>query len=221
MRGVDRGTGVAMAPGTWFWVIGVVVLVAGLGIGWPRRRGRNGLRVLAGLLLLAIAAGAMFSGFALRPYQWVRADAPIAQVALRQLAVQSFEATLTGPGREPAVLPLHGDEWQVGVRVLRWELPPGPRPMAGLERLSGRHGDPKQEAATPGDVHDLRAHPDFWTVRQRWLAPFPVADAQWGSTEAMPMLDGTRFDVFVDAHGGLRVEAADEDSRRLLRAAGW
>ena len=210
-----------MTLSTLLWLAAAVGVVLALGVGWPRRkRGRNGLRLLAGAVLLGLAAVALLGGLLLREYQWLRADAPIARITLHQVGPQSFSATLEAGGRLPLELPLHGDEWQLDARVVRWRVP-GLPPMVRLERLAGRYGDPKQEATAPRDVHDLRARWDFWQFREASLSGVPIADARWGSAAFLPMLDGATYEVFVDAREALVARPADAKTERLLREAGW
>jgi hypothetical protein len=214
-----------MTLSTWLWLAAALALALALVVGWPRRRGRrNGLRVLAGLVLLGIAAAALLGGLLLRQYHWIADDVPIAHLSLHQAGPQSFQATLEAPGRMPVTLPLHGDEWQLDARVIRWKLPvalAGVPPMVRLERLSGRYGDPKQDATAQRDVHDLRARWDFWQFQQRWLGRSVLADARWGSAAYLPMLDGASYNVFANPRGGLVAKPADDDTERLLREAGW
>jgi hypothetical protein len=210
-----------MAPGTTLWLVAAAGLVLALGIGWPRRKARHkALRATAGLVLLAIAAVAATGGVLLREYRWLREGDPVARVGLHQLASQSFEATLQSAGRAPSRLPLHGDEWQLDARVVQWRLPALP-PMVRLERLAGRYGDPKQDATARHDHHDLRARWDFWQAREGALARWPIADSRWATLAPMPMLEGTTYDVFVDARGALVAKPADAATVQRLKAAGW
>jgi hypothetical protein len=220
-----------MSLSTWLWLAAALAAALALAVGWPRRRGRgrgrgrrNGLRALSGVALLVLAAVALVGGLLLRQYQWLLEDVPVATISLRQLGPQSFEATLASPGRAAATLPLHGDEWQLDARVIRWKLPAalaGVRPMYSLERLSGRYGDPKQELTARRDVHDLRARWDFWQFQQRWLSSLPLADARWGSAAYLPMIDGANYNVMLAPRGGLVAKPADDDTARKLREAGW
>jgi hypothetical protein len=213
-----------MALSTWLWLVAAVLVLMALVVGTPRRKRRNGLRALAGLMLLGFAFVAGLAGLLLRQYHWLMDDVPVAHIALHQLGPQSFEATLAAPGRKTVTLPLHGDEWQLDARVIRWRVPAllaGVPPMYRLERLSGRYGDPKQELTATRDVHDLRARWDFWTFRQRYLAQLPLADARWGSAAYLPMRDGASYNVFLNPRGGLVAKPADQDTERLLREAGW
>jgi len=188
----------------------------------PRRRGWLGLALGALALVLALALAGL--GGLLRGYHWLVADVPVAQVSLRQLGPQHFEATLSLDGQPPRTLELRGDEWQLDARVIRWTLPgrlAGLPPVYRFERLSGRYGDPGQELEGPRSVHDLRTGWDFWEFRQRWLARWPVADARWGSAAYLPMLDGAVYQVSLAPGGGLVAKPADAATEALLREAGW
>ena len=188
------------------------------------RRGAALLRRFSGLVLVVVALGLAGAGLLLRQYRWLLEDVPAATITLRQEAPQRFAATLAIDGQPPREYLLHGDEWQLDARVIRWTLPAqlgGVPPVYAFERLSGRYGDPKQELSGERSVHDLRDEADFWTFHQRWLAGLPIADARWGSAAYLPMLDGARYVVHVAPRGGLVAKPADEATERLLDAAGW
>jgi hypothetical protein len=182
------------------------------------------LRWLLGLILIGFALALGTAGLLLRQYVWLLEDVPVANLQLRQLQPQHYQATLRAGDAEPKVFDLRGDEWQLDARVLRWRLPAvlaGMPPVYSLERLSGRYGDPKQELTSPRTVHDLRSSWDFWTFKQKYLAQLPIADARWGSAAYLPMLDGASYTVFINPRGGLVAKPADEKTEALLRAAGW
>jgi hypothetical protein len=202
------------------------LIVLGLLIGRSgKRHGRfKTLRWLVGFVFIAIALTLGAAGLLLRQYVWLTQDVPVAKVQLRQIAPQHYQATLRTGDAVPKVFDLLGDEWQLDARLLRWRLPAalaGVPPVYSLERLSGRYGDPKQELTSPRSVHDLRSSWDFWTVKQKYLAQLPLADARWGSATYLPMLDGATYEVFINPRGGMVAKPADEKTESLLRAAGW
>ncbi|HLU13344.1 MAG TPA: hypothetical protein VKZ64_05235 [Arenimonas sp.] len=217
-----------MSLSAWLWV-GMGLLLVLAVPAWGRRRGRRRSgpgpfrRLLAALLfLLALVLG--LAGALLHSWQWLHEDVPVAELSLRQLGTQWYIGRLQvgdDAGRE---FELRGDEWQLDARVLRWKLPgqlAGLRPVYRLERLSGRYGDPKQELAGQRSVHDLREGWEAWEIRQRALAALPVADARWGSSAYLPMLDGATFRIFLSPTGGLVAKPADARTEALLREAGW
>ena len=208
------------------WLAAGVLALFGLLV--VRSGGRHGrlrtLRWLLGLICIVAALTLGVAGLLLRQYVWLVEDVPVANLQIRQLGTQAFEATLRAGDSPPKVLELRGDEWQLDARVLRWRLPAalaGVPPVYQLERLSGRYGDPKQELTSQRTVHDLRAAWDFWTVKQKYLARLPIADARWGSAAYLPMLDGASYTVFINPRGGLVAKPADEKTEALLRLAGW
>ena len=214
------------------FTVALVLAVLGL-LPWrPRRRkrtlrpqaprGRASRLLGAGLLVLALLlAGA---GTLLRQYHWLLADVPVAEISLRQLGSQRFEATLVLGDEPPRVLELRGDQWQLDARVIRWTLGgqlAGLSPVYRFERLSGRYTNPAQERSAERSVHDLREGWDFWEFRQRWLASLPIADARWGSAAYLPMVDGARFSIALNPQGGLVATPADARTELLLQQAGW
>lgn len=215
-----------MALSTELWIGAAVMALFGLLFGrsgGPRARFKT-LRWLLGLSCIVIALALATAGLLLRQYVWLVEDVPVANIQLKLLAPQHYQATLRASDGKPQVLDLLGDEWQLDARVLRWRLPAllaGVPPVYRLERLSGRYGDPKQELTAPRSVHDLRSAWDFWTLKQKYLAQLPIADARWGSAAYLPMLDGASYTVFINPRGGLVAKPADEKTEALLRLAGW
>ena len=188
-----------------------------------RARGRF-LRRAVALLCLLLAIPLAGLGLLLRNYTWLLDDQPVALISLQQQAPQSYLATLEPTGRPAMIFELAGDDWQLDARIIRWQLPlvfAGLPPVYHLERLSGRYGDPKEDLSKPRSIHDLRGDWDFWQFRQRWAANLHLVDAHWGSAAYLPMLDGARYRVVINARGGLVAQPADAKTEALLRDAGW
>jgi hypothetical protein len=208
----------------WIGAAGLAAFGLLLGLSGGRRARFKALRWLAGFTFLFLALALALGGLLLRQYVWLVEDVPVANLQLRQLGTQTFEATLHAGDAPPQVFKLSGDEWQLDARVLRWRLPAalaGLPPMYRLERLSGRYGDPKQELTSPRTLYDLRSDWDFFTFQQKYLARTPLADARWGSAAYLPMLDGASYMVYINPRGGLVAKPADDKTEALLRMAGW
>lgn len=193
-----------------------------------RRRQWFGALLRLGLLGVFLGAGlglALLAG-ALFHYLEPGADERVATLSLRQLEPQRYAVRLETADRLHRSFELHGDEWQLDARVVRWKLPAllaGAPNLYRLERLSGRYGDIKQEREAPRSVHDLAAGawPDLWTLKRRFPAQLPFVEADYGSAAYLPMLDGARFEVTLGRSGGLVARPADAQTRTLLEAAGW
>src|SRR4249919_533688 len=97
------------------WIGAAILAVVGLLIG--RSGGRKArfktVRWLFGLVFIAAALTLGGAGLLLRQYVWLLEDVPVANIQLRQLGTQTFEATLRAGDAAPKVLELRGDEWQL------------------------------------------------------------------------------------------------------------
>ncbi len=202
----------------WWWIVPAAVGVIGLalligGLGWTfRGRGFKGGRgVVSGLVFLAIAGGIGLLGLNIQTYHRLTYERPVAEISLRQIGPQHFEATLTEPDGAVRPFELRGDEWRIEARVLKWE------PWANvlgldsqyrLERLSGRYAQVEEERTAPRSVYGIGAvaEPaanavDLWAISQRAEQYFPVVDTLYGSAAYMPMANGATYEVSITQSG--------------------
>jgi hypothetical protein len=215
------------------WLLLLAALLPGLlglGLAWSCR-GRRPLvsklqRGLAASLCLLLSTSLLLLGLSLIGYARLLQDAEVAQIAVRQIGVQHYRVSLEASTLPTREFELHGDEWQLDARVLRWKLPAalaGAPPLYRLERLSGRYGDPKQELEARRSVHPLaqEAFPDLWSLRRQFPQWLRFVDADFGSAAYLPLLDGARYRVSLSPRGGLVAQPADAATQRLLDQAGW
>ena len=184
------------------------------------------LRGVFGLLffLLALALGGR--GLALLNYLLIADDVAVAHLSMKQLGLQHFEVTLAPAAGNPRTLDLHGDQWEVDARVIRWKLSAqlaGFPPLYQLERIGGRYRDIVQEREATRSVQALNdtALFDVWTLKHRFPRWLPFVDADYGSGAYLPMVDSGRFDLFLNTRGGLVAIPADDATKQKLTAAGW
>jgi hypothetical protein len=156
---------------------------------------------LAGLLLLAIAAGFFIVSLNLHTYARLTFEQPVAEIVLEERSPQRFRATLTQiPSGEMQMFILAGDEWQLDARVLKWK---GWANLLGLdaqyrlERVSGRYRDIEQERNAERTVYGLSENPgvDLWILSTQYPKWFKFVDAVYGSATYLPMADGARYEV--------------------------
>lgn len=166
------------------------------------------LRGGMGLLLITLATAGALVASNLYTYARLTAEQPVAELAFAPVAGQLHQATLTLPdGRQTQYL-IHGDEWQLDARVIKWRgyaLLLGLDNYYRLERLSGRYVAIEQEQTRPRSAYELAARQqvelDLWSLarqHERWL---PWVDAAYGSATYLPMTDGARFQVTLGATG--------------------
>lgn len=223
----------------WWWIIPGVVGVIGLaivlsGLGWMFR-GRpfkGGRGVLGGGLFLGIAAVVGLLGLNVQTYHRLTYERQVASIEIRQKGPQLFDATVTEPPSEQNpqgvtnTFELHGDEWRIEARVLKW------KPWANvlgldsqyrLDRFSGRYSDTQQELTAERSAYDIRptrsSGLDLWPIAREYSEYLPVVDTLYGSGAYMPMSDGARFEVRITQNGLIARptnEAAAEAS-----SSGW
>lgn len=223
----------------WWWIIPGIVAVLGLaialsGLGWMFR-GRpvkGGRGVIGGGLFLAIGAAVSLMGLNIQSYHRLTAERQVATIELRQKGPQLFEATVTQPplpDKPPEVrtFEVHGDEWRLEARVIKW------KPWANvlgldsqyrLDRFSGRYKETTDEQTQERSVYDLRPQPntgiDFLPAAQSVSHFLPLVDIpEYGQGVYMPMADGARYQVTILATGGLLPRPDNEAAAEAV--ANW
>lgn len=204
--------------------IGLLMLGSG-GARLRRRRRFAAARAgTGGCLCLALAAliGAVVLN--LYTYQRLSYEQPVAELHFVRIGAQHYQVALTTPDARLRLADLHGDEWQLDARVLKW------RPLANLfgfdalfrlERLSGRYRDVAQENISPRTAFALNSGEPgldtFSLVRRipRWAS---LMDAEYGSATYLPMADGAAYAITL-SQSGLLARPANDAARSAMR--GW
>jgi len=200
------GGGVLSIVITAVAVLGLLLAVLGLRRVWAHRLVLGSLEGLTGLLFLAVAALAAAIGLNLRTYDRLTHEIPVATVSFQALGEQRFSAVLSRATGTPLVFDVHGDEWQLDARVLKWR---GVATVLGLDtvyrldRFSGRYRDVMQERERTRSVYGLGDGPglDLWALAQRYPRWLPWVDAVYGSATYMPMVDGATYRVTASPTG--------------------
>ena len=156
------------------------------------------------LILLSVCAALLASN--LRTYQRLSFEQPAGELQLTRTGEREFNAVLTYPGGERANFALHGDEWQVDARVLKWHAFAN---MVGfdtayrLERISGRFAHIEDERSQVRTVYSLNPAQriDPWELVHRFHSWVPWIDAKYGSATFLPMADGALYEIKVSQSG--------------------
>lgn len=194
---------------------------------WHARRrfasAHRGAWFLVFMLLAFLLAG---SGLALRGYGLLSAEAPVAEIHARQLGPQWFGVRVDLPDGTHRSADLHGDEWQLDARVIKWApraVALGAQPLFRVDRLSGRYRDAAQAQATLPSVAALNVDSaiDLWQLKQRFPRWLPWIDADYGSAAFLPLVDGGSYTVTISPLGGLVTRPADAATADKLNTMGW
>jgi hypothetical protein len=223
----------------WWWIIPGVVGVIGLaivlsGLGWMFR-GRpfkGGRGVLGGGVFLGLGALVGLLGLNIQTYNRLTYERPVATIEIHQKGPQLFDATVIEP--PTAELPegitrefeLHGDEWRIEARVLKW------KPWANvlgldsqyrLDRFSGRYTDTQQELTGERSAYDIRptrqSGIDMWPLAREFSQYAPLVDTLYGSGAYMPMRDGARYEVRITQNG--LIARPTNEAAAEATAGGW
>ncbi len=149
----------------------------------------------------------MLVGTNLRSYQRLSFEQPAGELQFDEgRRPQEFNAVLTYPNGERANFALHGDEWQIDARVLKWHAFAnllGFDAAYRLERISGRYTRLEDERTLPRTVYDLNTpgRIDPWDLLHRYRSWVPWVDALYGSATFLPMADGALYEIKVSQSG--------------------
>lgn len=223
----------------WWWIIpglvgivGLAIVLSGLGWMFRGRPVKGGRGVLGGGLILGVASVVSLLGLNIQTYHRLTYERPVATIDIRQQAPQLFEVTLTQPPSEADPdgstdeYELHGDEWRIEARVLKW------KPWANilgldsqyrLDRLSGRYADTQQELSDERSAYSILPERssgiDLWGIVRDNSDYIPLVDVLYGSGAYMPMADGARYEVRI-TQGGLIARPMNETAAQAS-SSGW
>lgn len=181
------------------------------------RRGWFGqwLRGTAGLALLFMMISMGLIGFDLLKYRALSKEQDLATVYIDQTGDQRFEVTIEDLDHQRTTYEVHGDQWQLDVRLLVWKGPflaMGVDPLYRLDRLSGRYLSLEQERTAERSVYALSDAEGFVEAFDvwGWLRNYDLwLDADFGSAVYMPMGDGVVYDVYRSPRGIIARPAND------------
>lgn len=178
-------------------------------------RGSIGLLLLAGALLVVLVAADVYS------YRNLADEHNVGTVAFRKLGEQHFEARFSDEDGLGQQFELHGDQWQLDARLLKWKGPLarwGIQPAYRLDRLSGRYLTLQDERSKQRSVHQLTGSNygvDVWQSLRRIDKKLGFVDAVYGSATFLPMEDGAVYEVRI-THNGLMARPLNEQASSAL-----
>lgn len=164
-------------------------------------QGLSGLSLgLSGLLGLSISVN-------LYSYDRLTHEQTVATLKFMEIGEQQFQLDITYENTaEKDSFLIHGDEWQLDARIIKWH---GWAQLLGLnaqyrlERISGRYIDLEEELSKQRSVYALndKDEIDYWALikdHEKWL---PWIDAYYGSATYLPMKNNALYTVSVSQTG--------------------
>ncbi|RKY02038.1 hypothetical protein DRP77_08565 [Candidatus Poribacteria bacterium] len=176
------------------------------------------IRLLAGLLLLFIAASAFWLEMTLRAYKTLTKEELAAIVRCvedppgSQTLKLILEEVEDGRRSKPIELTLKGDQWAVEANILKWE---GWVNLLGLHtcykltRVCGRYERAEDEVSKERTVYQLREEDPLWRWLYRRGEKLPFVEAVYGSSAFQYPDPGSAFGVYV-AISGLMIKRLED-----------
>ena len=183
--------------------------------------GRSGLYSLLSILSLSGAALVLLTTLNIYSYQRLSYEAEIAEIHFSRVGTQLYAVDLhiDGSGLKQQ-FELHGDEWQMDARVIKWKVPltlVGFNSLYRLERLQGRYRDINLERQAARSVFALNKDSrfDLWSIIRQYKKYLPWIDAFYGSATYLPMADKASFQIKI-TQSGLIARPVNEAARQAL-----
>ncbi len=167
-------------------------------LGWLR--GSFGIILLFSVFVLGSMAYDIYS------YKQLESEQNIATISFVSLGDQHFSASFVETGQSQETFELHGDQWQLDSRIIKWKgmftrlgLKTGYR----LDRISGRYlllSDEQTKKRTVYPVSESVTGIDVW----HWLKQSEndsIVDARYGNSTFLPMVDGGQYQISVSSSG--------------------
>jgi hypothetical protein len=195
-----------------FGVLGVALVVAAIVSFIQLRLPQSAIRLLVGLLLLALGSLAGTISVGMMGYRALTREDVAARIVVKPAGRQRFIATFQFPDGREATYELSGDEIYVDAHILKWHPYAN---MIGLhtayeiDRVAGRYRAIKDEREAMRTVHALARDKavDLYALGRRYTFLAPLLDAEYGSATFVPVTRPAELELRVSTTGLLMREA--------------
>ena len=180
------------------------------------------LRGMLGLSILVVAAGVGLIAYDIYTYKQILTGQPVATVSFETVEEQYFDAVVVDAtsGKQQRFR-LHGDQWQLDARIIRWQgyfSGFNIKPAYRLDRLSGRYYDMEKETTAKRNnflVATSLLQLDVWKFINEHPKWFSVVDANYGSASYLPMKSGALYEISL-AKSGLSVRPLNDVASKAV-----
>lgn len=174
-----------------------------------------------GLGLLAVGGAIGLFAYDIYTYKQILVGQPVATVNFETIEDQYFDALVVDANGKQQRFGLHGDQWQLDARIIKWQgyfSGFDIKPAFRLDRLSGRYYDIQKETTEKRSTYSLVESPlglDLWKLinaRPQW---FSVIDAHYGTARYLPMKNGALYEISL-ASNGLNVRPLNDVASKAM-----
>lgn len=182
-------------------------------IGW--------LTGMFGLALLALGAGVGLVAYDIYSYKQILVGQPVATINFEIIEDQYFDAVIVDASGKQQRFSLHGDQWQLDARVIKWQgyfSGFNIKPAFRLDRLSGRYYDIHKETVEKRSTFSIIKSPlqlDLWLLIHEQAKWFPILDANYGTARYLPMKNGALYEISL-SNTGLNVRPLNDVASKAI-----
>ena len=138
-------------------------------------------------------------------YQRLTKEHVIATVEFTEIGNKQFESLLTQSHHDPVRHRIHGDQWQIDARIVKWKGLAsylGLQPLYKLERVSGRFKNITQEKTQERTIFRIENNElSLWNMLIEYRSYLPWIDAYYGNATYIPMKHNAKYMISLTASG--------------------
>jgi hypothetical protein len=174
-----------------------------------------------GLSLLALGVAVGIVAYDIYSYKQILVGQPVATINFEAIEDQYFDAQVVDSTGNQQRFSLHGDQWQLDARIIKWngyfsgfDIKPAFR----LDRLSGRYYDIHKETTEKRSNFSLVKSPlqlDLWQFINEHPSWFSVVDANYGTARFLPMKSGALYEISL-TNTGLNVRPLNDVASKAI-----
>lgn len=174
-----------------------------------------------GLALLTLGAGIGIVAYDIYSYKQILVGQPVATINFETIEDQYFDAVIVDANGKQQRFSLHGDQWQLDARVIKWQgyfSGFNIKPAFRLDRLSGRYYDIHKETVEKRSTFSIVQSPlqlDLWKLIHEQPKWFPVLDANYGTARYLPMKNGALYEISL-SNTGLNVRPLNDVASQAI-----
>jgi energy-coupling factor transporter transmembrane protein EcfT len=176
---------------------------------------------MCGLILLALGIGVGVVAYDVYTYKQILVGQPVATINFEVIEDQYFDALVVDANGKQQRFSLHGDQWQLDARIIKWQgyfSGFNLKPAFRLDRLSGRYFDIHKETIEKRSNFSIEKSPlglDLWQLMHDQPKWFSVIDANYGSARYFPMKNGALYEISL-SNTGLNVRPLNDVATKAI-----
>ena len=202
-------------------IVSLIIFYKAVKMLWHNSWFTGFIRGLLGLSILACSCLVALLAFDIYSYKQILQEQVVATVSFTYIEPQHFDALVVDKEGRQVHYDLHGDQWQLDARIVKWKgylASLAVKPAYRLERIGGRYYDLEQETSGKRSVHAIGQSyygVDTWNLLNKQAHWFPFVDTSYGSATYLPMKDKALFQVTL-SNSGLLARPLNDSARDAL-----